>query len=327
VTTTVHGDATRVPVDLSGLDADRLDCYDDNLQALARHAGAADSFTPFARDWAFLEASDAYAESGDGLPGFAREPVERRLRDDTGLVVARHETAGGASAVETCARLIAGGHPVFAIADAYEMAWLPYAGNAHMEHSFIVTGVDLRRRQAWIADAYHNDTAWGPARPTTAMLATDALAGILGDRPRLATVETGAAAVPLDIAVVVRANAAGIADAGALRRYAERMRQRPREAAHVALACWLGVRSRTRYGQWLERVATARDDPALASCADRFQTEVATRWRRASELAYLADQRARRGRPVPLAAVDALAGPVADAEAAAAEEHLRLPVA
>ncbi|MGN9910033.1 hypothetical protein ACTMTJ_21020 [Phytohabitans sp. LJ34] len=315
---TTQGTATPIPVDLAGLDADRLDCYDDNLQALARHAGAADTFTPFARDWAFRLTADGEP------PEFAREPVERRLRDDTGLVVTWHETEPGRHPADTCADLVAHGRPVFAVGDAYLMHWLPYAGNVHMAHSFVVTGVEGGHPgRIWVSDAYHNDTAWGPARPTTATIDTDALAGILGERPRLATVEPDAVPTPPDHLAVIRTNAAGIADGGALRRYAERSRREP-HAAQIALTCWLGLRSRTRYGQWLDRVAAARHDARLADSAARFQAEVTARWRRASELAYLAEQRARRGRPVPLAPIDQLHGPVADAEATAAEEHLHL---
>ncbi|GAA0467629.1 hypothetical protein Ade02nite_88400 [Paractinoplanes deccanensis] len=294
---------TAVRVDPTGLDAELLDCYDDNLQVLARHAGAADVRGPFFRDWGF---------TAEG-PEFSREPVERRLREDTGLTVAWHPPLP--SAVEACAALLAEGRPVLAMGDAYDMPWLPYAGHAHMTHSFVVDAID--GGTAGIADAYHNDTAWGSARPGRTEIDTARLAGLLGADARIATLEPAGPAMPLDPAEVMRANAEAL-DVSALRDYADRIRRlddRP-GTEELALACWLGVRSRTRYGRWL--AALAERDPAVAPVADRFRDEVVPAWRRASERAYIARQRAERGRAVPAGAFDALAGPVADAEAAAA---------
>jgi len=297
-------------VDPTGLDAELLDCYDDNLQVLARHAGAADVCTPFARDWGFTTTGP------EREPEFFREPVERRLRQDTGLVVTWHPAIP--SGVDACAALLAAGRPVLALADAYAMPWLPYAGNAHMTHSFVVDTIEGSRVR--IADAYHNNTDWGPARPGRAAIDTTQLADLLGEDARMATLEPGGPPAPPDPADVVRANAQAL-DVSALRAYAGRVHRELDDSAAtdaLALACWLGLRSRTRYGRWLD--ALARRQPAVAPVAARFRDEVVPAWRRASERAHIARQRARRGRAVPAGAFDALAGPIADAEAAAADD-------
>jgi len=299
---------TAVRVDPTGLDAELLDCYDDNLQVLARHAGAADVRTPFARDWGFT------ARGAEREPDFFREPVERRLREDTGLAVTWHPALR--SGVEACAALLADGRPVLMLADAYEMPWLPYAGNAHMTHSLVIDAID--GDTVAIADAYHNDTAWGPARPCRTTIDTARLADLFDDDARIATLETGGPPAPPDPVEVVRANAEAL-DVSALRCYTDKVRRELDDRAAteaLALACWLGVRSRTRYGRWLGELAGR--DPVVAPVAARFHDEVVPAWRQASQRAYIARQRAERGRAVPAGAFDALAGPVADAEAAAA---------
>jgi hypothetical protein len=295
-------------VDPTALDAELLDCYDDNLQVLARHAGATDVRTPFFRDWGFT------ARGAQREPQFFREPVERRLRQDCGLAVTWHPARP--SGVDACTALLATGRPVLAVADAYDMPWLPYAGHAHMTHSFVIDAIDGGGVR--IADAYHNDTAWGVARPLRTTISTDRLAGLLGAEARIATLDPAGDAAPPEPAEVVHANAAAL-DAVALRDYAAEIRDRLDDraaAAALALACWLGVRSRTRYARWLAELAER--DPAVAPVAARFREEVAPAWRRASERAYIAQQRADRGRAVPAGAFDALAGPVADAEYEAA---------
>lgn len=316
--------AVLVPVVTDGLDAPVLDCYENNLQVLARQAGAADVSTPFARDWAFRP------EDGDTPPRFARQPIEERLREDTGLILTWHGVPPEVPPIEACARLLVGGRPVLAVADAYHMDWLPYAGNTHMTHSFIVNGVDAARGQASIVDAYHNDTAWGPARPAITTLSRAALAGLLGGGARLGTLEPGPPGPPLNVQATLSANSREITRAmagGDFQRYVADRRDRadqPGAIASVALACWLGERSRTRYARWLGQVAEALALPPLADLAVWFTDDVAANWRRASELAYLAQQRVQRGRRAPGAVFDTLAGPVADAESAAAARHLAI---
>ncbi|WP_327000861.1 BtrH N-terminal domain-containing protein [Dactylosporangium sp. NBC_01737] len=296
--TTVHDPA--VLDDPDGLDSDQLDCLDDNLQLLARHAGAPDHHGPFIRDWGFRDTGAA--------PVFAREQVEDRLRRDAGLAVTWHDPA-------PLSRHLARGRPVLCIADAYAMPWLPYAGHAHMDHSFVVTGIDAG--QVHIVDAYHNDTAWGPARPTRTTVPEADLTALLGAEPRTATLEPAGPPAPPPPGDTLRDNAAHIGDAGALRGYVERIRGHaadPDVIEEVALACWLGVRSRTRYATWL----TAHHG---AEAGRRFAGQVAAAWRRASEQAYIAQLRAGRGKRVPTGVFDTLAGPVADAEATAATAH------
>lgn len=52
--------------------------------------------------------------------------------------------------------------PLYVVADAYHLPWVPYHGTKHVEHSFLV---DDGGDTLLISDAYHNDTQWGRARP------------------------------------------------------------------------------------------------------------------------------------------------------------------
>ena len=100
----------------------------------------------------------------------------------------------------------AGGHsPLYVVADTFTMSWLPYAGNQHMEHSFLLVDAG---EHCVVVDGYHNSTQWGDARPGTwRMSAADFDAAV----PRATAMTVVADGAPvLDRAAVLRDNAAAL---------------------------------------------------------------------------------------------------------------------
>ncbi|ANS70541.1 hypothetical protein SLINC_8317 [Streptomyces lincolnensis] len=132
-----------------------LDCIQVNLAVPADRwhgprthlaLGAALRFRPRARP--------DELPSVEPLPGEQIEDACARL----GLVVTR--TADDLAGPDIAA--LADNGSVYAVGDAYDMPWLPYAGKQHMLHSFLVERGD---REAVVTDAYRNETRWGTAVP------------------------------------------------------------------------------------------------------------------------------------------------------------------
>ncbi|WP_338675257.1 phosphopantetheine-binding protein [Streptomyces sp. SCSIO 30461] len=180
------------------------------------------------------------------------------------------------------------GAPCYAVADAYEMPWLPYHRQRHMDHSFLLLapeGAD----DAWtVVDAYDNDTPWGAVKPGAWTLTADQLAGLgevelfriapgsrAGERPRLrvehARMDDYLAAF----------------DQGA-----------DREGVLHRLTgdAWLLARSRTLHALF---VADAELDEETVRHLER--------WNQLVTHTYVAYRRVARGRPEPPGLVDRLA--------------------
>ncbi|MFF1488238.1 acyl carrier protein [Streptomyces sp. NPDC058319] len=207
--------------------------------------------------------------------------------------------------VRTGRGLPPGPGPYYAVADAYHLPWVPYHGQRHMEHSFVV---EYGAGRATVHDAYHNDTPWGGARPGAWTLPPPRLAALLAEAgAALYTLEpvppdawstgpTGTAEEPTDPAAVLR--------------YVGAYRDHPdRAAAHdrLNLEVWLGVRA------W--RLYALRTGSAEA-------TGLAERWRRLSERVYLAARRTARGKDEPPGLFEEFTALLlADPAAAAAPAH------
>lgn len=179
---------------------------------------------------------------------------------------------------------------VYVIADAYHLPWVPYHGHTHMEHSFLL-GRDPSGR-ALVCDGYHNDTAYGPARPGTWTLTEEELAAALPD---------GALALGTARTAVTRdADTAGPAAPAAVETYVRAYREHPdREAAlaQLTLETWLLARSRRLHAAYL--ATTGPLAPAVE--------EHLTAWGRLTEQTFLAHRRLQRGRPEPAGPLDRLA--------------------
>jgi amino acid adenylation domain-containing protein len=299
-----HAIAT-APVDVLGLDSAQLDCFDDNLQALLRHHGAADVRSPFASQWHF-----AFDEGRPrGLPGVVRTPVVDAIREATGWALqALPATPGDAAAA--CVVELDRGRPVLAIGDAYAMPWLPYCGHEHMDHSFIVDGVSATGDRLTIADAYTNKTSWGEATPGRAELPAGDIEAVLdgSDGWRggwLHVLERrGPGAGPQPPRAAIRANATALLtelrERAALQRFHAFHAARVDDLAGVrdfTLACWIVARSRAAHALWLA-------DVAGDVLAGEYRERVASAWQRAMEFSYLMERRVRAGRPAPRSALD-----------------------
>ncbi|GGR00729.1 acyl carrier protein [Streptomyces pilosus] len=268
-----------------------LDCVQVNLAVLAdrRHGpgrhlalGARLRFRP---------------EPGpDGLPT-VDPPPERHLREGAALVGLRPDLfahrvpAGGLRAMAE------GASAVYAVADSYDMPWLPYAGRAHMEHGFLA---GTHGDGAEVEDAYDNETAWGPARPgrwtfpwerlPTASFACT-LSPVPGYRPPRPELCLD------DAAAYVEAYTAHPDRLAALRR--------------LTAETWLLTRARHLHAAYRAHLGERMD------AEDHLR-----RWDRLTSTAFIAQRRAERGKPAPAALLPELASLLtADREVFAVRPH------
>jgi len=313
-------DGTQVaePMDageFDGLNPSLLDCVEDNLQYLLAEAGERDSLGPFAREWSFRWAGS------EALPSLFTRTLDSRVEEDTAWRIVRGSSGDNLEAVSDRLR---DGKAVVLLGDAYEMPWLPYYQRSHMEHSFVLTGVNPSENSAYFGvDMYWNDTQWGRARPVRLALDQDNLISILGSAPVVTlALEAGgrsqAPSVSHVLATAAHEILAASAPGGAMARWCrsqQRLWEDPAAPSRVALLCWLAQRARSRLVTWASTDVSEGSD----SVVQVMQEEVLPAWRRAAELAHLAERRAGRGRSAPGAVLDEIVGPVAAAESRAAE--------
>lgn len=174
----------------------------------------------------------------------------------------------------------------YVVADAYHLPWVPYFGQRHMNHSFL-----LERAEgggAVVVDGYHNETPWGGARPVSRQLnRTELAAAVPG--PALA-VTLGPADAPR---APVRPQTA-LADGKTSDRYVTAYAEHPDRLAaldRLTLETWLLARSRNLHSRFLQARGVLADDPAAA--------EHVTAWESLAESVYLGYRRVERGRPEP----------------------------
>ncbi|MFF5425399.1 MULTISPECIES: acyl carrier protein [unclassified Streptomyces] len=184
----------------------------------------------------------------------------------------------------------AGPGPVYVIADAYHLPWVPYHGHAHMEHSFLL-GRDASGH-AEVRDGYHNDTPYGPARPGTWTLTRQELAEALPEGARVHRITRAGLPQAAPRAVP--------ADAAAVESYIRAYREHPDRAealAGLTLETWLLARARRLHAAH----RAAAGGPAAAV------EEHLTAWGKLAEQTFLAHRRVQRGRPEPTGPLERLA--------------------
>jgi acyl carrier protein len=278
-------DRTWSPV-LDGVRAAELDCVQANLAAVAdRWHGAGAHLA--------LGAAPRFAPvfPPDGPPTV--EPsVETRLAEAErllGLVVAeRHDGLDGPAL-----RALATGHEaLYVVGDAFTMTWVPYAGQRHMGHSFLLTAVDDR---CTVVDAYHNDTPWGSARPGVWRLPVAELDAAATEVTALVLTAGPPSAPDRDTALVEAARAWSDT---AVDRYVAAVREHA-EAGwdNLVLDVWLRARSCRLHASW----AAA----AGVEGAERVAAQ-AEAWPVLASQTYVAMRRARRGGGMPAGLVDRL---------------------
>ncbi|MGK5543250.1 acyl carrier protein [Streptomyces sp. URMC 127] len=174
----------------------------------------------------------------------------------------------------------------YVIADAYHLPWVPYFGQRHMEHSFLLeTAAD---GSAVAVDGYHNETPWGSARPVSHPLSPAQLAAAVPGAALVATL--GPAAEP----PAPPGPGLDLADEETIDRYvAAYAGHHDRTAAfdRLTLETWLLARSRKLHARFL----TAR---GLLADAEAAAAHVKA-WESLAESVYLAYRRVERGRPEP----------------------------
>jgi hypothetical protein len=283
---------------LSRVDGDCLDCVSDDLALLLAVHGCPDVRAPFAVDWRF-----DLVESAGGLPRVALPPPDQDglLADRTGWRPRWRPVASVDQELPVWRDMLRRGSPIVLVGDVFHLPWLPYHGQEHMDHGFVLAGLD--GDDARIVDPYDNATEWGRATPVATDVATETLSDALADG-RWAVLEPSRRGDPVEPATACRANARAIAaaaESGAYRRFVDAHRAAgTAELANLALQCWLLARSRSLHARWL-----ADHGPSTADTA-QFATEVVPGWRRASEMVYVALRRVRSGRRAPTAALDAV---------------------
>jgi Butirosin biosynthesis protein H, N-terminal len=296
---------------LGRVDSADLDCVCDNVALLLAHAGVEDVRTPFALDWRF-----DLVERPGGLPRLDLPPagLPELLAERTGFTVEWRPVDGLEAAVEDWREALGRGEPVLVVGDAFDLPWVPYHGHKHLDHGFVVEG--LEDGVAHVVDAYDNVTQWGRAEPLATTVPVGELAAALEHGKWTLLTRVGDAA-PLDLDERLAANAAAILEAeadGAYRRFVEAHRE-PDEPTldNLTLQTWLLARNRSLHARWL----AGQED--LGDLAERFETEVVAAWRRAAETAYMALRRVSAGRQPPPAALQAAEAAVAAEPALAAE--------
>jgi hypothetical protein len=279
---------------LDGLNAPALDCIQTGLAALADlHHGSGSHLALGAR----LEFAAA------AVPGRAptvEVPVEQRLaeaRELAGLRVT--ERRGGLDGAGLRAFAASAG-PLYVVADAFDMAWTPYCGQRHMDHSFVLLPGD-----SWykVVDPYHNETEWGVARPGVWRLSTADLDAATGAAAS-AMVVVADRRPQLHAPALLAANAGALAAAKPdIAKYLDLVRagaDRSDGVDALVLDIWLLGRSRLLHAAWLGTVAGL--PAALLAAAQEHAQE----WLRLAAQSYVGMRRVQRGGALPVPVVERL---------------------
>ncbi|SFW81396.1 hypothetical protein SAMN04489730_5170 [Amycolatopsis australiensis] len=296
------------------IDSAYMDCVSDVVALLLAHAGVADVRTPFVYQWAFRVVGGTGGVLEPDLPPRARDRSVARF---AGLRPKWSPIGPVAECVESWRHEIGCGNAVAVTADAYFLPWLPYFGKEHMEHGFVVEGVEGGREALLhVVDPYENRTRWGQASPTTTKITLGDLGHAL-DRGAWGVLEPCGPAEPLDPEREVRANCEAVlashAD-GTMAAFAGQYRDPDAAALHrLALQSWLITRDRQLHALWL-RELPGTPAPGFSRA---FDETVLPRWQKLQEIAYVAIRRVEAGRAAPPAVHAALeAALTAEAELA-----------
>jgi hypothetical protein len=287
---------------LDRVDGAHLDCVSDALAVLLARYGVPDVQAPFAEDWRFDVVERAGEPPTVDLPPHDQDDLLARR---TGLRPSWTPIGSVAEATPCWYSALRDGDPVVLVGDAYGLPWLPYYRHEHMEHGFVLAGLDADGT-AQVVDPYQNATEWGRATPVATRLPLAALGEALsgGRWAVLRRVPPTAAARPPQRQITANACAVLAADrAGAYRRFVSyHSATGVRELENLTLQTWLLARNRGLHAGWVANLPNGTVTPDVV---DRFRALDAG-WRRAAETSYLALRRVRAGRQAPGAALAAL---------------------
>ncbi|MEU0784652.1 acyl carrier protein [Streptomyces sp. NPDC006173] len=268
------------PLPLDGIRTGLLDCLQVNLAVLADHFHGAGTHL---RLGARLDLPVRLLP--DGLPT-ADPTLEERLGSAAplvGLDPLRRIRLAGTDLLDEATRH---GGVLYVVADAFHLPWLPYHGNAHMDHSFLLAagpeGLD-------VTDGYHIETRWGTASPGTHLLDPAALA-------RLDSAEAVAFAPvpPAQAPSTVLAYETG----PYLKAYTT-WPDRARALDQLSAETWLLARARKLH-------AAHRAQAAGRTTESEAEQAHLRAWDKVVEQTYLAARRVSRGRAEPPGTVERL---------------------
>ncbi|MGW1375997.1 hypothetical protein ACWD6P_17210 [Streptomyces sp. NPDC002446] len=262
-----------------------LDCIQANLAVLADHhhgpgahlrLGAPLGFRCWEGTNGLPTVDPPLPEALAAAPALLGLRVVRQERLDRGGMFAAIRAAGTAR---------------YVVADSFQLPWLPYHRQAHMEHSFLLAaGPD-----GWhVTDAYRSETAWGTAAPGHWVLSAEDLAGIESAE----VIELA----PDGVRPVAEPPPAHTVDEAAVSAYLgayDACADRARAVEQLTVETWLLARARRLHAAHRARFA-GRSEP---TDAERAQL---TRWDKVVEQTYLAHRRVSRGRAEPPGIVDRL---------------------
>ncbi|NBE50732.1 acyl carrier protein [Streptomyces boluensis] len=201
------------------------------------------------------------------------------------------ERAAGALGLTVRTRRTAGAGEVpapaegrYVVADAFHLPWVPYFGQRHMDHSFLLE--PAADGGAVVVDGYHNETPWGSARPVRRPLDE---AGVAAAVPAGALVVTFA---PDALPPSPHEPELDLADEELTGQYvAAYAEHEDRVAAlhRLTLETWLLARARKLHARFLAGRGALPDDAAAHAHVQAWET--------LAESIYLGYRRAERGRP------------------------------
>lgn len=278
---------------IRGIDTTALDCVQVNAAVLADAAhgpgthlrlGARPRFAP-------------RVPHPGRLPTVEQPPPEqiRSMEQPLGLTL---EAGPTVTRGEELLRLLPeDGSPLYVVADAHRMPWLPYHGHQHMDHSVLLRSVEGGARVEAV-DAYDNETPYGRAEPVVCVLERAEVATLFDGSPAIPVTVCHAPPALTDVPRTLEDNAreaARLLEDDAAGRYTAAFRDHPdqSEACNaLLLETWLLNRSRRLHAAW-----TARSLPGSALA--RATAEQAAAWDALAGQCYLAVRRVQRGRPAP----------------------------
>ncbi|HJQ01778.1 MAG TPA: acyl carrier protein [Jatrophihabitans sp.] len=278
---------------LAGIHAEALDCLQSTVAVIADAAYGSGAHLALGSRWGFP------VLGADG--SYAIQPTVAERIEQAHQILGFQVGEPSAPLTARSLRELADQAPVYVVAEAYDLSWLPYAKATvryrQMPHSFLLERAD---DGYLIVDAYYADTQWGRARPTTYRMSAagiDTAIGGTGIGLRMVPAES---AIALDRTSVLAATAASAAEAGrAIDGYLAQLKSTlsgVERVERLVLDIWHVCRERLLTSRWLG------DHPAAAA------VEAATRgWQQLAGQSYLASRRAQRGAPPNPALLDDMA--------------------
>lgn len=247
--------------------ANLMDCVQTNLAVLADHHYGPDAHLNLGARLTF-HWQHRTGELPTVEPSLAKQIAA--AEDLLGLVARDRATVSGPELFEWAA----GRDLVYVVADAYELPWVPYFGNQHMEHSFLLAP------DCTIIDAYANETQWGKATPGTWKLGSQQL---LLPKAEVFHFEPAMLGLPRLTPSLDDSNVDGYIESY------EREPNRSRAVERLTLETWLLTRSRKLHAAFQQVHGRPAEEMA----------EHLRGWDSLSEQTYLAYRRVLRGRDEP----------------------------